>query len=87
MACDRQQHSVNYHLTDSLTYKIMDETFPNIHSVLISKNGCLVYEEYFYGWKAKDLYFPGCKDLTQVLNLSNLSDFSNADSVVASNIQ
>ena len=54
--CDLREHPVKSHLLDSLTYKIIDETFPNIHSLLIAKNNCLLYEEYFYGWKPNDLW-------------------------------
>ncbi len=48
--------SMNPVLLDSLSRSIMDEKFPNIHSLLISKDGCLFYEDYFYGWKADDLW-------------------------------
>jgi len=41
---------------DSLSYTIMREQFPNIHSLLIARNGFLIYEDYFYGWKANDLW-------------------------------
>jgi hypothetical protein len=41
---------------DSLSYGIMREEYPNMHAMLISRNGLLIYEEYFYGWKAQDLW-------------------------------
>lgn len=41
---------------DSLTNRIMREHYPNIHALLIARNGFLIYEDYFYGWKADDLW-------------------------------
>jgi CubicO group peptidase (beta-lactamase class C family) len=35
---------------------IMSERYPNIHSLIISKDNCLVYEDYFYGWKSDDIW-------------------------------
>jgi CubicO group peptidase (beta-lactamase class C family) len=35
-------------LLDEMIRKIVDRTYPNVHSVLIIKNGKLVFEEYFY---------------------------------------
>jgi hypothetical protein len=49
------KHKVNEALVDSLMFRIMDETFPNIHSVLIARDNYLAYEEYFYGWKQQGL--------------------------------
>jgi hypothetical protein len=42
----RQQ--VNQSLIDSLTFAIMKERYPDVHSLLIARNDSLVYEEYFY---------------------------------------
>jgi Beta-lactamase len=39
---------VNQSLMDSLTYAIMNERYPDVHSLLIARNDSLVYEEYFY---------------------------------------
>ena len=47
---------INIDLLDSLSYHIMREQFPNVHSLLIARNGFLIYEDYFYGWKADDLW-------------------------------
>ena len=47
---------INTSLLDSLSYNIMREQFPNIHALLIARNGFLIYEDYFYGWKADDLW-------------------------------
>jgi hypothetical protein len=55
-SCSLPDQNINRALVDSLSYHIMTETYPNIHSLLISRNGCLVYEEYFYGWKANNLW-------------------------------
>lgn len=35
-------------LLNEMMHKIMDGTYPNVHSVLIIKDGKLVFEEYFY---------------------------------------
>ncbi len=35
-------------LLAEMTRKIVDETYPNVHSVVIIKDGKLVFEEYFY---------------------------------------
>lgn len=37
-------------LLDLLTQSILDEQYPNIHSVLLWKDGKLFYERYFYGF-------------------------------------
>jgi CubicO group peptidase (beta-lactamase class C family) len=47
---------INPDLLDSLSYRIMREQYPNVHALLIARNGFLVYEDYFYGWKADDLW-------------------------------
>lgn len=40
---------LNDSLLSDLTTKIEEQYYPNIHSVLIAKNGSLVYDEYFDG--------------------------------------
>lgn len=40
---------VNDSILNDLTQKIKDQYYPNIHSVLILKEGNLIYEEYFAG--------------------------------------
>ena len=47
---------INIDLLDSLSYHIMREQFPNVHSLLIARNGFLIYEDYFYGWKPDDVW-------------------------------
>jgi hypothetical protein len=42
------RQKVNLPLMDSLTYAIMNERYPDVHSLLIARNDSLVYEEYFY---------------------------------------
>lgn len=37
---------------DSLTQSILDEQYPNVHSVLLWKDGKLFFERYFYGFNA-----------------------------------
>ena len=37
---------------DSLTQSILDERYPNVHSVLLWKDGKLFFERYFYGYNA-----------------------------------
>lgn len=40
------------HILDSLTQSILDEHYPNVHSVLLWKEGKLFFERYFYGYNA-----------------------------------
>jgi hypothetical protein len=54
--CSLSDQNIRQGYLDSLTAKVMHEQYPNMHSILISRNGCLFYEEYFYGWKADDLW-------------------------------
>jgi len=44
-------------LINKLMEKILNESFKNIHSVLIVKDGKLVLEEYFYGYKHDQKHF------------------------------
>lgn len=53
--CERPE-GVDPRRLDSLSISIIREKFPNIHSLLIAKDGCLFYEDYFYGWKPDDLW-------------------------------
>ena len=39
-------------ILDSLTRSILDEQYPNVHSVLLWKDGKLFFEHYFYGYNA-----------------------------------
>jgi CubicO group peptidase (beta-lactamase class C family) len=39
-------------ILDSLTQSILDEQYPNLHSVLLWKDGKLFFERYFYGYNA-----------------------------------
>ena len=48
--------NTDINMLDSLSYRVMREQYPNIHAILISRNGLLIYEEYFYGWKAENLW-------------------------------
>ncbi|MEZ4905521.1 MAG: serine hydrolase [Spirosomataceae bacterium] len=43
-------------LLTEMTKKIIDGTYPNVHSVLIIKDGKLVFEEYFYGYTSTKLH-------------------------------
>ena len=54
--CAASQANINTPLLDSLTVSIMNERYPNIQSLIIAKDDCLVYEDYFYGWKPDDLW-------------------------------
>ena len=48
-----ERESIDQSLVDSLTYAIMNEKYPDIHSLLIARNGSLVYEEYFYTFNSR----------------------------------
>lgn len=39
-------------ILDSLTQSILDEKYPNVHSVLLWKDGKLFFERYFYGYNS-----------------------------------
>ena len=54
--CAASSSDINVPLLDSLTLSIMSERYPNIQSLIIAKDDCLVYEDYFYGWKPEDLW-------------------------------
>ncbi len=54
--CALPDQSVDKEWTDSLIHEIMREKYPNIHSMLISRNNCLVVEEYFYAFRS-DMHF------------------------------
>jgi len=45
---DVEKSGLNAALLAEMIRKIVDETYPNVHSVLIIKDGKLVFEEYFY---------------------------------------
>lgn len=46
-----QSHNgVKSNLLDSLTAAVTGSYYTNIHSILVSKNGQLIYEKYFNGW-------------------------------------
>jgi CubicO group peptidase (beta-lactamase class C family) len=42
-------------LLDSLTTAVSGDSYPGFHSILISKNGKLIYEQYFNGWNKDSL--------------------------------
>lgn len=54
--CLPSRVKINEMPLDSLSLLIMSEKFPHIHSLLIAKDDCLVYEDYFYGWKEEDIW-------------------------------
>jgi CubicO group peptidase (beta-lactamase class C family) len=41
---------------DSLTTAVSGDSYSNIHSILISKDGKLIYEKYFNGWNQDSLH-------------------------------
>lgn len=43
-------------LLNEMMRKILDGTYPNVHSVLIIKDGNLVFEEYFYEYNKTKLH-------------------------------
>jgi CubicO group peptidase (beta-lactamase class C family) len=43
-------------LLNDMMQKIINGTYPNVHSVLIIKDGKLVFEEYFYGYNKTKLH-------------------------------
>lgn len=44
------------HLLATMVTKIVDGTYPNVHSVLLLKDGKLVFEEYFYEYGRESLH-------------------------------
>jgi hypothetical protein len=62
-----KQSGLNKELLAEMTRKIVDGTYPNVHSVLIIKDGKLVFEEYFYEYT---------KDTLQELRSATKSFFS-----------
>ena len=53
---DLQQTGLDSTLLNTMTQKIIDGTYPNIHSVVIIKDGKLVFEEYFYEYTQQSLH-------------------------------
>ena len=51
--CSLTDQHINRNLIDSLTYAIMQERYPDVHSVLVARNNCLAYEEYFYTFNSQ----------------------------------
>jgi CubicO group peptidase (beta-lactamase class C family) len=47
---------LNPNLLAKMVTKIVDGTYPNVHSVLIIKDGKLVFEEYFYEYDRESLH-------------------------------
>jgi CubicO group peptidase (beta-lactamase class C family) len=43
-------------LLSEMVHKIVDGTYPNVHSILIIKDGKLVFEEYFYEYNKNKLH-------------------------------
>jgi len=54
---------------DELIKNILEDKFPNTHSVLLVKNGKLILEEYFYGYNRDDLQYlaSATKSITSIL--------------------
>ncbi len=44
------------HLLNEMMQKLVDGTYPNVHSILIIKDGKLVFEEYFYEYDKNKLH-------------------------------
>lgn len=53
---DLQKTGLDSTLLNMMTQKIINGTYPNIHSVLIIKDGRLVFEEYFYEYTQQSLH-------------------------------
>jgi CubicO group peptidase (beta-lactamase class C family) len=53
---DLNNTSLDKALLTEMTKKIIDGTYPNVHSVLIIKDGKLVFEEYFYEYDRSKLH-------------------------------
>src|SRR5687768_2085078 len=88
--CSLSDQNIRQNFLDSLTDKVMHEQYPNMHSILISRNGCLFYEEYFYGWKADDLWLiqSATKSFTSTLTGIALDDgeLKNLDETICSHL-
>jgi CubicO group peptidase (beta-lactamase class C family) len=48
-----ERQSIDRTQIDSLTYAIMNEKYPDVHSLLIARNDSLIYEEYFYTFNSQ----------------------------------
>ncbi|MEW6185671.1 MAG: serine hydrolase [Thermodesulfobacteriota bacterium] len=68
---DASETKLNKKKLSDLTEKILNRTYPNIHSVLVIKNGKLVFEEYFPGWDAVKGYVAFTReDLHSVMSVT-----------------
>jgi len=54
--CDRTRENFDSMALDSVVQQIIDQKFPDVHSLLIARNNCLVVEEYFYRYNRNFVY-------------------------------
>ena len=64
-----EEEGLDVAIITTLTKKIIDNQFKGIHSLLIVKNGKLVHETYFHGYRQDDLHtiFSITKSVTSAL--------------------
>jgi CubicO group peptidase (beta-lactamase class C family) len=64
-----KQAGINSEIIDEMMHDILGGNDKNIHSILLIKNGKLVFEEYFYGYNRDKLHFLASvsKSITSVL--------------------
>ncbi|HTE26455.1 ASPIC/UnbV domain-containing protein [Flavitalea sp.] len=70
---------------DSMTIAVNGNNYTDIHSILISKDGKLIYDKYFNGWTNDSIHDSrsAFKSITSILNITLKGVYSNTNAIGA----